>query len=127
MKIHKKYLEIILLCLVDTKLPLPEARIRDGMAEELEKHLNTAVKDREKIYIKLCKKDNEGNPLLKNGNQYQFDASVEKELKKELDTLNSEKVNVGGDAAKMAQFISSTSYLPKYGEAKMIDEAISLI
>lgn len=109
-------------------ISLADARIRDGLAS---KALFDTLKDfedaRTKIYRAFCKKDANGDPELVAGN-YQFEPKDVEALNKEVKILEDEEVELRVDnPAKITQFLNSTKYEPRVGEALIIDEVIALL
>jgi len=130
MQIKKSSLEILSSVLTGTEgvLTLADARIRDSFAKKLKEHVDTFVADREKIYVKFCLKDKKDKPDLLNGTQFQFKAEVLKDMNPELDILLAEEVKLEcPNPKKIKEFIEKTEYMPKIGEAEVIDELDFLI
>lgn len=126
MKIKKRLLETGFKALMATEhLTLKESRIRDAFLKDFTDLLQTFENDRKKIYEKFCTKDINGQPQIKD-NTYSFGEADATVLIKEIEELLEEEVEIKS-SPEIKKFLEETSYNPKFGEADLIDQLISLL
>lgn len=126
MKIKKSNLVPIFLFVKGTEgtLSLKESRERDIFIKPFFEVVKTYEQDREKIYKEFCIKNENGEPDLKDGKSYQFPTEKLDELNKELETLNTEEVEVNVYALTK-EVLEKSEYKPKVGETEIIDEFLN--
>jgi len=119
---QKRYLEILFQVLKGTEgvLNLAESRKRDSFIKEVGKALETFYADRLAIYVKFCRKKEDGTPDIID-DKYHFEPEVVKEADAELKILLDEEVNLTVPE-NIKEIIEKTTYAPKVGEVELIDE-----
>lgn len=122
MQIKKSYLEVLYLVLKETELNLAGSRTRDNFLKKLEDPLNTYYTDRRKIYTEYCNKKEDGTPDIEDG-LYHFKDEVKETVQEELNTLNSELVELSAPE-ELKDIIEKTNYKPKVGEVEIVDEIL---
>lgn len=110
----------------DGALTLAESRARDTFIKPLVDLTQTYLNDRDAIYKEFCFKNEDGTPDLKDGNQYQFDRKNLEEINKEVEILGNEEVDVIVPA-NLKEILEKSTYMPKIGEAEIIDEILTKI
>lgn len=124
MTTEKKNLELLYLVLKETKLTLTDARIRDRFMKSVGEQYEAFQKDRTAIYHEYCDKNEVGEPEITDGN-YHFKNEVLEQVNKELNILYNEQVGFEPQQKeKIKEFIESTLYSTKPGEAEIIDSFI---
>jgi len=130
MKAKKLHLEILFNLTKGTfgVLGLAEARIRDSFIKPLQAKYQEYLAQREEIFKTFCIKDEQGNPALVNGNQYEFPNEKLEELNKELVILADEEVEVytTDNPKQVKAILEKSEYKPtKIDEPQVIDELLS--
>lgn len=119
MNIKKGTLELLFVILRETKLSLSEARVRDAFMKEVMESIKLFQEERKKVIETFCTKDDKGAPLIENNN-YSFSAENFPQAQTELNTLIMEDIELKITPAIKA-IVEKTEYLPKVGEAEIID------
>jgi len=125
MQIKKSELEVFYKVLRDTnsQLSLADSRIRDLFMKKLGEQVETFTSERNKIYELFCKKDEEGNPAIVDGN-YTFSIKDTDKIQKELDVLLAEEISLEVPETIKA-FMEVSPYKPEIGEVELIDSILS--
>lgn len=130
MTLKKKYLTLFYLTLAEADTgSLAEARIRDSIAKEVLANLKDFEKDRQKIHLEYCIRNEKDEPELTPEGLFKFKiGEVFDKVKAEVATLEGEEVDLKvKDTVKVKELIEGTKYKPKVGETEIIDELIALI
>lgn len=127
MILAKKELEVLYHVIRGTegKLTLVEGRKRDAFFKGVLEVLKQFEEDRKVIYEKFCDKKEDGTPDTDNG-QYTFKKEVAEDLTKELQVLYDETVEVKA-IPELKDIFERTEYMPKLGEAEVIDGILAKI
>lgn len=126
MKIKKLHAEILFATIKGAEgiLSLADSRIRDAFLKDFVEDVKTYLNDKSGIYQTFCKKDEDGNPALVDGDKYEFEKKDLEEINKELLILSEEEIDVPA-CDKLKEFIEKSEYKPKVGEAEIIDEILA--
>lgn len=131
MTIKKQYLELLYKALGGYKTEkLAEARTRDSFMKTISEPLDGFIKDRNTIYVKFCKKNEDGEPTIVD-DKYSFNREVMPDLSSELSILVEEEVVIPEipttTIESVKEFIENTKYETLPGESFQLDEIIKLL
>lgn len=126
--IPKRFIEISLAVLKETKLPFQQARQRDRVITQLIGQAKLFNDDRNKIAQEFCAKDEQGRPKVENDN-YVFDTDESKQACiKEINILLGETIDINvDDINSLKTIMNNTLYEPKVGEAEFIEKLLEYV